>query len=250
MTHASEEFTRSPVARLPWGAVAWLLGAGVALFGMLLGLGWLVTHVEPGTAVDDLDVGILRWLVAHRIPALDVLSAYADDIAATRFVLAAGIAVAVVGSVLVRRWWPLGLMAVALVGELVMFLNAAILVGRPRPPVPHLDAALPPTSSFPSGHTAAAICLYGGLAVVVLHATRAWWRHLVMVVAVVLVVAVAAARLYRGAHHPTDVLASVAFAVPWLLATGRFWSPSRPGRRPLHHGRHSGRSTTGSGYGS
>jgi hypothetical protein len=93
-------------------------------------------------------------------------------------------------------------------------------VGRPRPPVPHLDAALPPTSSFPSGHTAAAICLYGGVASIVLRVVRAWWRWLVLGVAVVVIVAVAAARLYRGAHYPSDVLGS-------RVVTARTCAPSR-----------------------
>ena len=44
---------------------------------------------------------------------------------------------------------------------------------------------------------------------------------MVLAVAVAVIVGVAFARLYRGAHHPTDVLASVAFAVPWLLVTLR-----------------------------
>jgi undecaprenyl-diphosphatase len=108
-------------------------------------------------------------------------------------------------------------LAVALVGELAVFLTATALVDRPRPPVPHLDAQLPPTSSFPSGHTAAAICLYGTLAALVLAATRVWWRRVAVILAVLLVVAVALARLYRGAHYPTDVLGSVLFAAPWLL---------------------------------
>jgi undecaprenyl-diphosphatase len=101
--------------------------------------------------------------------------------------------------------------------------------------VSHLDAALPPTSSFPSGHTAAAICLYGGVATIVLRVVRAWWRWLVLGVAVVVIVAVAAARLYRGAHYPTDALGSVLFAVPWLLVATKACAPSpkrwvRPGQ--------------------
>ena len=123
--------------------------------------------------------------------------------------------------VITRRWRAPLVIATVLVGEVLIFLAASAVVGRTRPPVPHLDAVLPPTSSFPSGHTAAAICLYGAIAALVLRGTRAWWRWVVLAVAVAVIVGVAFARLYRGAHHPTDVLASVAFAVPWLLVTLR-----------------------------
>lgn len=227
MSRAADVPTHSRGVPAVVRAVAVLLGVGAVLFGMLLGIGWWVTAVEPGTAVQAADMGVLWWLVAHRVSVLDTASLYAADLASTTTTLAAGIVAGVVAALVLRRWWPLLLLAVALVGELVLFLNAAILIGRPRPVVPHLDAALPPTSSFPSGHTAAAICLYGGVAAIVWRAVAAWWRWIVLGVAVVLVVAVGLARLYRGAHHPSDVLGSVLFAVPWLLVTTRVCTPRR-----------------------
>lgn len=204
----------------------WLLATGLLLFAMLLGAGWLVTHVEPGTPLEQLDLGILRWLAAHRVPVLDTASAYASDLASTQTVEVVGPVIAIIAAAVLHRWWPLVLMVVAVVGELLLFLNTAILVGRPRPVVAHLDAALPPTSSFPSGHTSAAICLYGGLAVIVLGVTQAWWRWLVVAAAVLVVAAVAMSRLYRGAHHPTDVLAGILFATTWLLVTARVCRPN------------------------
>jgi membrane-associated phospholipid phosphatase len=90
-------------------------------------------------------------------------------------------------------------------------------VDRIRPSIQHLDVA-PQTSSFPSGHTAAAIALACGLA---LGLGRTRPRHrlraLVWLLAVVLPVVVLVSRLYRGMHWPSDVAASVVFTVTWLL---------------------------------
>ncbi len=70
-----------------------------------------------------------------------------------------------------------------MVGELGTFLIAAAIVRRPRPDVAHLDHRLP-TSAYPSGHTAAACCLYIAVAILVIGHARGWWRWLSLIPAI------------------------------------------------------------------
>jgi undecaprenyl-diphosphatase len=213
-----------------WTSIAQLLVAAVLLCGAVVGIGLLLVGLGPDSALLRADVGVVAWLADHRIPLLDAASGPIAQMGNTLVVVAGGVVAAVVAYVATRRLRPPLVIATALVGEVLIFLASSAVVGRPRPPVAHLDATLPPTSSFPAGHTAAAVCLYGAIAALVLRGTRAWWRWLVLAVAVVMIILVAFARLYRGAHHPTDVLASMAFAVPWLLVTLRLVGDD-PGER-------------------
>ena len=90
---------------------------------------------------------------------------------------------------------------------------------EPRPLVKHLDVA-PPTSSFPSGHTAAAVALYGAWALLAWQRSRsALLRGLLTLLATAVPIAVALSRMCRGMHDPTDVLAGVQVGTGWLTVT-------------------------------
>ena len=121
-------------------------------------------------------------------------------------------------------------------GELAAFLTIAAVVKRPRPDVTHLDTNLP-TSAFPSGHMAATTCLYVAIAILVIGHARGWWRYLFLIPAIVMPVMIAVARMYRGEHHPTDILASLLFAGLWLTAATMLVKPNedafRRGSRTL-----------------
>jgi undecaprenyl-diphosphatase len=118
-----------------------------------------------------------------------------------------------------------------MVGELGAFLVAAAVVMRARPDVRQLDSHLP-TSAYPSGHEAATCCLYVAIAVLVLGSARGWWRWLSLVPAIAMPVLVAVSRMYRGEHHPTDILGSLLFAALWLTATYALIRPTHTaGRR-------------------
>lgn len=140
--------------------------------------------------------------------------------------MAVGLVGGAVALGVIRRWRPVVFLVTLMVGELGLFLAAAKVVGRPRPDVAHLDGTLP-TSAFPSGHVAATICLYAGLALLVIPRTRNPWRWLALIPAIAMPVLVALSRMYRGMHHPTDVVASVLLAAAWVTVLYRLVRPNQ-----------------------
>ena len=129
------------------------------------------------------------------------------------------IGVAVVAAIVLaigRHWRQIGFLACALTLEFTVFLRHPPR-GPHAPLVPRLDVT-PPTSSYPSGHTAAAIVLYVGLAIVIWSLVRSTAiRTIVWIIAVAIPIFVGISRLYRGMHHLTDVLASVLLGCGALL---------------------------------
>ena len=199
----------------------YLLVCGVVLALVLVGVGWTLAKVVSDDSLGRADAGVSRWLAGERIPDLNEVTAYTSEAGGTLTVTALAVLAVAFAAFAWRRWREPMLVAVAVAGEVLVFLLVTTLVDRERPPVRHLDEA-PPTSSFPSGHTAATIVLWGSLAVLANERARsALVRNLFLVLAFVLPLLVASSRLYRGMHYLTDVLGGVLLGVLWLAATVR-----------------------------
>jgi undecaprenyl-diphosphatase len=192
-------------------AAAWLLVGWVFVLGAVVGLGELVLRGGTNPLGDS---SIPRWLAAHRTPTLDGVSDFWSQAGNTHAIMAVGLVAGAIVLGLVRRWRPVVFLVVLMMGELGLFLVAARVIGRDRPDVAHLDGPLP-TSAYPSGHVAATLCLYTGIFLLVLPRTTAWWRWLPLVPAVAMPALVAVSRMYRGMHHPTDILGSLVLAAGW-----------------------------------
>jgi undecaprenyl-diphosphatase len=199
-------------------AIAIAVIASFAVLGIFItALGLLITHVLERGSIGVWDHHVSQWFDRHRSTQWNRITGDLTDMADTFEV--AGVAAIVTVVLLVRRWGRTAFLLVAgLAIELSVFITANKIVARPRPAVSHLGGT-PSTYSFPSGHTAATIVLYGGIAVIVMVATTRWWPRVVMwILAIVLTVAVGLSRVYRGEHYPTDVMAGLLLGIGSLVA--------------------------------
>ena len=191
-------------------------GGYAVVTALLIALGLLLTHGPLSGSIGGRDDWATSWLADRRSGAMDgitkVLSLSADTIGAIGIALVVAIVFA-----FGRRWQAIAALVVGLTLELLVFLTVNYVVGRPRPDVLKMGTE-PSTSSFPSGHTAATTVIYVLVAVVVTASTtRVAWRALAWAAAVVMPVAVGFARVYRGMHHPTDVVAGVVMGIAVLV---------------------------------
>ena len=204
-----------------------LLAGAIVTWGLMCLLGLLLTHVLEHTAFHHADLGTDRWFAHHRV-------AFLNDVAAVGTGMAQTVTVIIVTAVLVAvlrwrtgRWYEAIVLVISVVGEVAIFLCVTLIVPQRRPPVPRLDPA-PPTSSYPSGHTGAAIALYCCLALIVLwlYSDRGWARASAVLLFCVPVY-VGLSRIYMGMHYPSDVIAGALLSSLWLTLVATTFLPRR-----------------------
>ena len=213
----------------------------VGLVLCLIAVGELITHGGLFAGLRSWDESVTLWFGDNRAPPTDAITGFLSRCGDTMGVIALA-ALVEITLLVQRRWWALIITPVALGLELVTFLTVNAVVGRPRPDVARLGSE-PSTSSFPSGHTAATVALWGAVALLF------WWtprrramRVIACLVVVVFAVSVGTARIYRGMHHPTDVvwgglmglaaLALIVLAVRVLVGDVRARREARATARP------------------
>jgi membrane-associated phospholipid phosphatase len=209
-------------------------------YAVLVGIGLLLTRVLDGTGFEGTEDHVNTALADGRTKPLNDLTYIFSGLGNTGASVGALLVVAVVMRLVLKRWRESIFLVVAVSAQALVFLCVQLTISRQRPAVKRLDSS-PPTSSFPSGHTGAATALFVASAVLVAwFVRRRWVRILGVTVLVAVPLLVAYGRLYRGMHHPTDVvaaflngLACIAIASFFVLNRRGWGEPKDPSQAPV-----------------
>lgn len=214
------------------GGAGRLAAAALLIVGTLWALGELVTRSQLGAWVTGWEQRVLAAVLDLRSPELNRLADLVTMLADTRTVLAVALTTALLSVAASHRWVPLVFVTVAVAGEALLYFAVSELVDRRRPEVPDLTTGLPIGASWPSGHVAAAVVLYGSIGVLVGRFGSRRACATILTLTSVAAVAVGLSRIYLAAHYPTDVLAGALLGAAWLLASTRLLlgRPAPPAR--------------------
>lgn len=207
--------TSRPSPRQWWRDLARrALAPAAGLWALVVATGGLIVGPLDDLPAEDAAV---RAVGSGRTATLDALTAVWSAVATTEAVIGACLLVLALLWWRTGQWWLAAVPAVAVAVQAAVFVTAASVVGRTRPDAVPLEVA-PPTSSYPSGHVGAATAFYVTLALLSRRIGVRPLRWLVVAACLAVPALVAYARLYRGMHHPTDVVAGAlnGLACAWL----------------------------------
>jgi membrane-associated phospholipid phosphatase len=194
-----------------------MLAGLAAIAALSIGCGLLVTrvieHAWPGASGEAFDV----WLAKHR-SAAGTEASLVGSIVAGGVVLPIVAGLIAVACAIARKWRLAAFVVFALGVESASYRITTLVIHAHRPRVVRLES-LPVNASYPSGHTAAAIAVYGGLVLVLTSRfTNRVFRTYAWTFALAMVSFVALARMYRGMHHPLDIAGGVVVGIAALTA--------------------------------
>jgi membrane-associated phospholipid phosphatase len=212
-TRAGERMRGHPVV-----AFVVVVLAGFAVTAALTVLvGWLLkSYVLPDHGIGHADEHVNVWLAARRTPTRNDASFWLSGIGDV-FAIPALVTLTAIGAMVMRKWRIAAFIVAAIAIEVTTYRVATLLIHRHRPRVHRLDQ-LPVDASYYSGHTAASVAVYCGLALLITSRIRSTGVRIVCwVIAVAIPVLVAVSRMYRGMHHPTDVAAAALVGIATLV---------------------------------
>ena len=215
---------------LGWHEVGRLAVAYLTMTGVFALVGWIAFADNRRWWLVDVDERVSRWFADQRTDPLNTATLIGSWLSETVTKIAVTAIVVLILLKWLHRWYEALVVAVTLILEAMVFITTTFIVGRHRPPVPHLDGS-PVGSSFPSGHVAAAVC-YAAIAIVAgRNCVRRWNVVTLWSLAIAVPIVVGLARMYRGMHFMSDVVAGMILGAVSVIVTLHILTPPERARR-------------------
>ena len=199
---------------------AWVRWATTLAVGFLLcaALTYGITRFARGRVDDGLQAWDERWLtkLAKDGPISFPNAVLLESPGNLAYLIPLTITASIIA---IRKHRPL----VAITLQLAYWLQRPLVLlgwevwNRPRPKLIGEGIAAPGLHSFPSGHAALCVAVYGFLAYLWVRSSRSAVEKVVAVALVaVLAATVSLARVRLGSHWPSDIIAGAVIGVAWL----------------------------------
>lgn len=195
-----------------------LCGGLLVLLAASILLGLFVVDVlvsGSGLGLESSDESFNRTLAENRDGTLTTLAEVGSQLGAA--ILVGTVAVIAIVCAVRRRWRLAAFAVFVLLAESATYYVTSFAVPRQRPAVPRLED-LEADTSYPSGHTAAAVAVYAGLVLLLTSRfSSSLPKALAWTGAILLITFIALSRLYQGMHHPLDVAGGVLVGIGAIL---------------------------------
>ena len=178
----------------------------IAIFLAIVGFGLLLEG--PLLGLDKAEDGVSTWFEDERTATYNTITNFMSMVGNTEYVIGVGVIVCAIVWWRTKEWWFAVVPLIAISLQATVFVIAAAVVSRDRPPVDRLDPT-PPTSSYPSGHVGASTALYVSFALMATRISNVVARRVVITLCILAPLLVSFARLYRGAHHISDIVVGI-----------------------------------------
>jgi membrane-associated phospholipid phosphatase len=196
----------------PWD-VFLRIGSGFVVIG---GAAIVFTEIADDLTeqdLDSIDQTFMRSLAAHVAPATRELFQWLTRLGDTVTLAIIGVVVALLLLWRRHRWLALGWATTVAGGTAFNWLLKQYFQ-RARPVHDGLETAQ--GFSFPSGHSAGSVIVYGMLAYLAMRLLPARWHVPVALAVAALAGTIGASRLFLGVHYPSDVVSGFAVGIAWL----------------------------------
>lgn len=195
--------------------IAALLLGFVVLAAASVLLALFIVHVvvaPGGINLAGADEALPEWFAEHRTSTLTTLSEIGTEAGGSP-VLPILVGIVAIVCAFMRRWRIAAFAVFVLTVESATYKVTSLIVPRDRPSVHRLEDR-PVDASYPSGHTAAAVAVYCGLVLLASATiTGSLRKGLAWTAAILMVAFVAFSRMYRGMHHPLDVIGGICIGI-------------------------------------